>query len=251
MSISDRWGLAVSIGLSCGLALGCVERAIPEMIRGHDYAPLPEPAEPLPEEGAIWRGKTASGSFLFYDSKAHGVGDLVTVLVIENVSAEGSAATSLSKASNMGGALSSDIGLTGIVEKGAEVLLDVLGLDSGNESVPGAEINPVSSSSTNDYDGDGTTSREGSFQAIVTCRVVAELPGDVFHVRGKRTIVVNHELQVLTVEGLVRKEDIGINNTVPSTALAEAQLVYDGVGVIDDKQRPPVMSRVMQWIYPF
>ncbi len=251
MSISSRWiRLAAALALSL-FGVGCVEHAIPELVAGHDYAPIPERIEPPPDEGAIWRGKTASGSFLFYDSKAHGLGDLVTVLVVESISAEGSAETSLSKASSMGGSLSSDIGLAGIVEKGAEKLLDVIGIDGGIESAPGDTVNAVTSSSTNDYDGDGTTSREGSFQAVVTCRVVAELPGDVFHIRGKRTIAVNHELQVLTVEGLVRKEDIGINNTVPSTALAEARLVYDGVGVIDDKQRPPIMSRVMQWIYPF
>ena len=70
-------------------------------------------------------------------------------------------------------------------------------------------------------------------------------------VRGRRTIVVNHELQLLTVEGLVRRDDIGIDNTVASTALAEARLTLDGVGVIDDKQRPPLFARFLDWFYPF
>ena len=36
-----------------------------------------------------------------------------------------------------------------------------------------------------------------------------------------------------------------------STALAEARLTLDGVGVIDDKQRPPLLARVFDWLYPF
>ena len=31
----------------------------------------------------------------------------------------------------------------------------------------------------------------------------------------------------------------------------EMRLAYDGMGVIDDKQRPGWMSRVLDWVYPF
>ena len=80
--------------------------------------------------------------------------------------------------------------------------------------------------------------------------VVEVLPGGVFHIMGQRQIVVNHELQYLTLEGLVRREDIGIDNQVQSTALAEARITIDGIGVVDDKQRPGWLTRVMSWIYP-
>ncbi len=62
---------------------------------------------------------------------------------------------------------------------------------------------------------------------------------------------MNHEEQILTVEGLVRREDIGINNTVASAALAEAMFAFDGKGVVDDKQRPSVVARLMDWAFPF
>ena len=38
---------------------------------------------------------------------------------------------------------------------------------------------------------------------------------------------------------------------LPSTVLAEARLTYDGIGVIDDKQRPSLIARMFDWIYPF
>ena len=102
-------------------------------------------------------------------------------------------------------------------------------------------------------DGDPITAytRAGNFTSIVACRVVEVLPGGIFHIYGRREMIVNHELQLLTVEGLVRREDIGINNTVLSSALADARLTYDGIGVIDDKQRPPLLARWMDWLFPF
>jgi flagellar L-ring protein precursor FlgH len=85
----------------------------------------------------------------------------------------------------------------------------------------------------------------------LTCRVVEALPGDVFRIQGRRQILVNHELQLVTVEGLVRRQDIAIDNTVSSTQLAEVKLTFDGIGVIDDKQRPPILARVLDWVMPF
>jgi flagellar L-ring protein precursor FlgH len=63
--------------------------------------------------------------------------------------------------------------------------------------------------------------------------------------------LVNHELQLVTVEGLVRRQDIAIDNTVSSTQLADVRFTFDGVGVIDDKQRPPLVGRMLDWVLPF
>jgi flagellar L-ring protein precursor FlgH len=231
---------------------GCVEVAVREARIPSDYSPLLLPPPPEPSPGAIWRGDRTSGSFLFYDRKARGVGDLVTVRVLENFSAVGSASTSLDKRSEIAAGLSSDIGLGQLVSQSAIWLLGKLGVtDAGVDAGPTDTVNVLEADNESRFEGDGETTREGRLTAIVTCRVLAQHPGGILHVRGQRTIVVNHELQLLTVEGLVRRDDIGIDNTVASTALAEARLTLDGVGVIDDKQRPPLFARLMDWLYPF
>jgi flagellar L-ring protein precursor FlgH len=114
----------------------------------------------------------------------------------------------------------------------------------------GAAVDVLTASKSSDFDGDGTTSRSGTFQGKMACRVIAVLPGGVLHIRGRRHVVVNHDAQYITLEGLVRVEDISVNNTVPSVALAEARLTYDGLGVLDDKQRPGLLARVLDWLYP-
>lgn len=231
---------------------GCAEHAVFGSNHPGDYDLRPEPeGETLLEPGAVWQGNTAAGSFLFFDRKARGVGDLITVLIVEDFSASGSAGTKVGRSSSIDASLSSDIGITNLYQKAAHWFFGLFGAAPSSTVPDGMNVNALRSEVVNDYDGDGETTREGSFQGIVTCRVVAALPRNVFHILGRRSILVNHEKQILTVEGLVRREDIGINNTVLSSNLAEAKLAFDGLGVIDDKQRPGLGARLMDWLFPF
>lgn len=231
---------------------GCVERAVFESLVPMDYAPVPTVPPPGPTEGAIWPGDTHAGSFLFFDEKARGPGDLITVVIDENLSASGEATTDLDRKSTLGATLSSDVGFQEWVRQGFETIFDVLGTDDPGRDVPkGDEVNIIEADTTNDFEGEGSTERRAGFSGVITCRVLNVLPGDVFHIRGKRMLHVNHEVQIVTVEGLVRAEDISINNTVPSAALAEARLTFDGIGVIDDRQRPGFVARAMGWLFPF
>jgi len=247
-----RGQLGLALLLLASGALGCVEYSLSERIRPTEFPDKTPPAPPPATDGAIWRGETASGSFLFFDRKARGVGDLVTVVVSENTQAAGRANTNLGRDSSIGASLLSDIGFTGLMQTAARKVFEALGAAMSAAPKPaGEDLSVVESQYTNSFTGDGETVRSGTFTGIVTCRVVDVLPGGLFHIVGRRKIVVNHELQLITVEGLVRREDISIDNIVPSSAMAEALLTYDGVGVIDDKQRPALLARVLDWVYPF
>lgn len=254
MSSSERARLLVSaLAVLVGIAsAGCVEHALREKLTEKPDEPIPVPELAPPSEGGIWRGETASGSFLFFDRKARGPGDLVTVLVVEKMSAQGSANTKLEKDSQLGASATSDVGFTGFLQKLYTGFFGFLGVSNPGTNVPaGQSLNVLAADTSSSFEGDGETSREGEFNAVLTCRVLEVLPGGVLRLRGRREIVVNHELQILTLEGLVRREDVGINNTVLSTALADARLTYDGIGVVDDKQRPPLVARLFDWLYPF
>ena len=137
------------------------------------------------------------------------------------------------------------------VTKPIKGLLGLLGFGDSDGNAQGEPVNIASSSIRNDFRGEGTTSRSGRFTGVVTCRVVGVLPNGVLHVRGRRSVVINHEAQYIALEGLVRREDLSIDNQVSSNSVAEMRLAYDGIGVLDDKQRPGWMSRVIDWVYPF
>jgi flagellar L-ring protein precursor FlgH len=241
--------------LAVGFALasaGCVEHALIESVRPSEHPTVvPSPAPPV-SEGGIWRGGTASGSFLYYDRKARGVGDLVTVVLAETLTASGSANTTLAKESTLGANLTSDIGFTDLLQDAAETIFGWIGVEPSGATIPaGAAVNVVDANQGSEFTGDGETARDASMRGVVTCQVIAVLPNGVYHVYGRRKILVNHELQMITVDGLVRRSDIGIDNSVLSTQLADVKLTFDGIGVIDDKQRPPLLARVFDWIYPF
>jgi flagellar L-ring protein precursor FlgH len=55
----------------------------------------------------------------------------------------------------------------------------------------------------------------------------------------------------MTIGGIVRRVDVDTKNTVLSSAIADAKIVYSGLGVLDDVQRPGWLVRVLDWITPF
>lgn len=255
MSSSSRTprvaGRVVFAAAVLAFAGGCVESAVFERGRRDDWTPpLPEALQPT--DGAIFPGEPPSGSFLFFDRKARGIGDLVTVVIQESTSAQSDATTDVNRKSSIGASASSDVSLHNLVAKPIKTLLDFFGLASDTSLVPaGTSVDVLTSDTTSTFAGDGATGRKGQITAVVTCRVVDVLPGNVFRIRGRRSLIVNHEQQFLTVEGYVRQQDIAIDNTVSSAKLADTRLTYDGIGVVDDKQRPGIVARVFDWIYPF
>jgi flagellar L-ring protein precursor FlgH len=250
MSCSDPRIVRVLAAAVALAATGCIETTLLASREPLDYSPIEVPEPTPPTEGAIWNGQFPSGSFLSFDRKARTVGDLVTVVVTERARARNEAQTKADSSSKLSASLSSDVGLQAAVLPLTKRLLELLLDADTNDPDAGTPINIAEGTGTNEFEGSGGTEREGRFEAVITCRVLAMLPGDVLHIRGRRAIVVNHEMQYMTLEGLVRRSDINIDNRVPSTALAEARITLDGLGVIDDKQRPGWMLRFLSWVSP-
>jgi flagellar L-ring protein precursor FlgH len=242
---------AISVGL-LALTTACVETSIREGRQPMDYEAAEQVPAAMPTPGSIWSGSSQSASFMFFDEKARRVGDLVTVLIVEQTQAEGDAKTKTNSERKINGSLSSDVGFQKLISSPIRGLMRIFGFDNPGVTVPeGTPINVVESGMKNEFTGDGNTSRRGKFTGIITCRVIGVLPNGILHIRGRRSVVVNHEAQYISLEGLVRQEDLTIENHVMSNSVAEMRLAYDGLGVLDDKQRPGWMTRVIDWIYPF
>lgn len=255
MSPSERAraGLRVLVlaALIANLA-GCVETSIREGREPMDYEPVEVPPAPRPSAGSVWSGSTPSASFMFYDEKARSVGDLVTVVIVEQTQADGEARTEAESERRLSGQLSSDVGFQKLISSPIRGLMRIFGFDEpGTTRQEGEGVNFVEAGMLNEFTGEGITSRRGRFTGVITCRVIGVLPNGILHIRGRRSVVVNHEAQYVSLEGLVRQEDLTIENRVMSNSVAEMRLAYDGLGVLDDKQRPGWMARAIDWIYPF
>ncbi len=163
---------------------------------------------------------------LFGDRKSRRLDDVVTVMVGEANTAKNTAQTRTQSQSN---------GQVGVAA-GTGVLSFVPG--AGFKSGLGSE-----------FQGQGNTAREGSMQAVVSARVVEVLPNGTLRIEGTKQVVINEETEILTVAGLVRPEDIGSDNTVPSGRLADAKISYAGHGTTGNAEKPGPLARFLDWLF--
>jgi flagellar L-ring protein precursor FlgH len=158
------------------------------------------------------------------------VGDLLTVAIVENAQAEKMASTETSRESNLSARITNFFG-TDLSWGGFEP--------------------SVSGGLSNDFEGEGTTKRKDTLVATVSARVVEILPGGLMRIEGYRDVTINMERQYILLRGVVRPEDIGPDNTVLSSDIADAQIAYAGNGVVSDKQRPGWFTRALDYAWPF
>ena len=165
---------------------------------------------------------SAQGTSLFTDIKAFKVGDIITVIIEENTTASSDAQTATNyKNETSGGA-----------GTGTLSFIPLWGLDSESK-----------------YKGDGQTDRQGSISGEMTAKIVEVLPNGNFKVEGKRLIRINGEHEMILVSGIVRARDIDAKNRVRSTHIADAEIVYDGKGVVDAGHEPGLFTKLVNWLF--
>ncbi|MFZ2957405.1 MAG: flagellar basal body L-ring protein FlgH [Candidatus Ozemobacteraceae bacterium] len=101
----------------------------------------------------------------------------------------------------------------------------------------------------NTWNGNGTTTRSGKLDGTVTAKVVEVLPNGNLLIEGSRDMRVNKETQLMKVRGIVRPQDIDSKNTVPSKLLADAEIKYEGKGSVGSTQRPGLMTKISNWLF--
>ncbi|WP_313143393.1 flagellar basal body L-ring protein FlgH [Stenotrophomonas sp.] len=213
------------IALPCAVAAllgGCV-------IAG-DVRPYPAmaPIQPIlppqaaPTAGAIYAaGPTLQ---LYSDRRARDVGDLLTITLLENTTATTSANTATNKESNL------SIGTPSIF--GAPVTLG------------GKDVLSATASGKRDFTGKGNSAQSNRLQGSVTVTVVQRLPNGNLVVQGQKNLRLNQGDELVQVQGIVRPGDIAPDNSIPSSRVAEARIVYGGRG-------PVAQSNAMGWLSRF
>ncbi len=203
--------------------------------------PIPEPLEEIQsatamknEAGSIWNKRTSS---IFSDRKAENIGDIVTVLISEQASASKEASTQTDRTTNMSASLPNFFGLENDKIWNGHNPIDLSNL--------------VNADFTNGFDGNGTTTRKEDLNASLTTQVVGRYPNGQLKIRGGKEVMVNNEVQVIFLTGIVRPVDITAANTVSSDKILNARISYTGKGAISDKQEPGWMMRTLDNIWPF
>ncbi|MFT5698011.1 MAG: flagellar L-ring protein precursor FlgH [Desulforhopalus sp.] len=220
--------------LSSIVLAGCASKEQAPMVI---HEPLEEIYESKPivkESGSLWNQNNGS---MFTDRKAQRVGDIVTVLISESSSASKAATTSTSRETNMSASISNFFGLENS--------------DAWNGYNPIDLENLVNADFANGFDGSGSTSRTEDLTASLTTQVVGQYPNGQLKIRGGKEVMVNNEVQMIYLTGIVRPVDITAANTVSSAKILNVRISYTGKGSISDKQKPGWAMRVLDNIWPF
>lgn len=169
---------------------------------------------------------------LFVDKRARSIGDTVIVDIVENTSSKIGANTERS------GELSLQYDIDGL--SGQQHINENLGIN---------EL--IKMKRNSEFSAEGKSDRSGQITASIGARVTNVLPNGNVTIYGRREMKVNNELQKITVSGIIRPEDIGADNRVKSTYLADARIEYSGEGVLADKQSPGWGIRILDKVWPF
>lgn len=228
-------------GIAIGIA-GCGARSqhpIPDLGYIEDYNVRDE--NRARDTGSLWEDSQTT-SIYFLDKKARRVNDIITVRIVESSSASNSGTTSTSRSSN--------------VNMGVDTFLGqedtLFGASKAIGKATGAAFSPsVGASSNNSFSGAGAKQKSDTITATISARVVKVLSNGNLAVRGKRELVIDDEKQTIYISGIVRPEDVDAQNTIPSTLLADAQIMYTGSGSIATSQRKGWATQLVEYVWPF
>ena len=101
------------------------------------------------------------------------------------------------------------------------------------------------------YDGSGSASTNESFRSTFTARVIDVMANGVLVVRGERMIVMKNEKVNMVLSGLVRTRDISASNTVASSRMADAHIIYENGGDVSRGAQPGYFWKMIQFFNPF
>lgn len=165
----------------------------------------------------LYRG--SNWSAMTSDRRASAVGDILTVVIFQSAESSNVAQNNSSKSQDLSGSIS-----------GGHLS------ENGQLSFGGA------------YSGRGEVTRSEKLVAQISLTVTGILPNGDLLVAGEQWLRVNGERTRIGVRGRVRTADIGADNSVISTRIADAQIDYDGRGFVSRSAKPGLLNRIFSFL---
>ena len=190
-------------------------------------APLPLPVPvAAPANGAIFQ--VSSGYAALYEGwRARRVGDPLTIVLVERTAAS---KTANSKLDSSGGAS---------ITPPASGLLNLF------------SPTDASASGNRNFKGGGSADQANSLSGEVSVTVAEVYPNGTMMVQGQKRVTLNRGDEYVRIKGIVRFADVDLDNRVPSTRVADAQISYTGKGDVARASRQGWLSRFFSVVSPF
>ncbi len=230
--------LNLALLINITLLAGCVS-APPERMQKFSY----EPAYPLniPEKNTANNGSlyyAGDSLSLFDDSRAHRIGDIITINLAEKFDAKKKDEAKYEKQN------AQQYGLNGKLAGSATIA-------GGNVSVPGLGTGiGLSYGSTGKFKGKADVKQNSSLKGSIAVTVVQVIPNGNLVIRGEKWITIHDGDEVIRFAGIIRPEDIRPDNTIDSAKVADVRLIYKDVGISGDSNRPGAVTQFLSKYWP-
>lgn len=227
--MSSRCALRCAMVLLALIALvlsGCAQIPRASVVGEQEQINLTERPPPL-ANGSIYQPSRGYQP-LFEDRRPRMAGDILTIVLDEEVSASKNAQSNADRSG------SSSLDLAEIPD--ALETLAEYGFDLSGES---------------DFTGGGGSEANNSFTGTITVSVLEVLYNGNLRVRGEKQIAINQGVEFIRFSGVVNPLTITAQNTVPSTSVADARIEYVGDGYINEAQHMGWLQRFFLNVSPF
>lgn len=162
---------------------------------------------------------------MFSDYKAHSIGDILTIHIMEFASGSNKMSSNTKSENNLGVSSSG----TGSLD-----FLPNLGLSTKHG---------------NEYKGNGSISQNGQLRAKMSAKIVEMGAGGTLKIEGIREVEINGDKQTTILSGWVRPEDISSENIVYSHNIAGAEIRYKGKGTASSATKRGILSKLIDFIF--
>lgn len=215
--------------------------AVQDPHTANDYKPMTWPMPESPPPGrqyanTLWQ----SGSRAFFrDQRAARVGDIIKVNINVNDQAVVNNETEGKRQSSDSATMPALFGLE-------QRLLNYL--PNRKQGDPDSIVDVTGNVNNK---GTGKVTRKDQIKTQVAAIVTQVLPNGNLVIEGKQEIRVNFDVREIGVRGVIRPQDILADNTIDSTQIAEARIIYGGRGQLMEMQQPRWGEQVLEELAPF
>jgi flagellar L-ring protein FlgH len=160
---------------------------------------------------------------MYADKKAIKAGDILTVVIVESATSSSTASTDAKKNSSTS------------VSQGVGPLI--------------SNIPAISYSGGDSLKASGSTTRSSTFTARMTVTVSKVNDSGNFEIEGTRLVQTNSEKEEIKLTGTVRPQDVASDNTVLSTAIADAKITHTGSGPVGSRQKEGLVTKILRILF--
>jgi flagellar L-ring protein precursor FlgH len=191
--------------------------------------PMPVlPAEPVAaaSNGSIFQASQGYAG-LVTGTRARALGDMVTIVLVENTSTSKSTSGETSRDGNLG------------ITPPSEGLLSFL------------NPNALNAASQGSFSGNGTAAQQSRLNGTVAVTIAQLYPNGTAEVVGEKHMAFSQGKEWVQFSGRIRLIDIDANNRIASSQVANARIIYTGNGAVQQASKPGWLSRFFNFISPF